>query len=253
MTTKIGLTLCLCVCALAARADPLRIAAAANLQKAMTEALIPAFQKQTGAQATLTFGSTRLLAAQIENGAPIDVLVAADTEPPRALAAKGRLAPDTVRVYAIGRLVIWSRADAKHHPRRLQDLADPAYSKIAIANPALAPYGRAAQQAFANTNLTARVAPRLVQAENIGQALQYAQSGNADVALTALSLVIEDKTNPYVVVPDSLHAPIAQAAGAVSGCAHPALARRFLGFLVSPQAAPLWKRYGYTLPPAPRR
>ena len=252
MLTKIALTLCLWLCALSARAAPLRIAAAANLQKAMTEAIIPAFQKQTGEQITPTFGSTRLLATQIENGAPIDVFVAADTETPRALAAKGRLVPDTLRVYAVGKLVIWSRKDAKHHPRRLQDLADPEYSKIAIANPALAPYGRAAQQALENTNLTVRVTPRIVQAENIGQALQYAQSGNADVALTALSLVVEDKTNPYVIVPDSLHAPIAQAAGVVSGCAHPALARRFLAFLVSSQAAPIWKRYGYTLPPAPR-
>lgn len=238
----------LCLAGQAARAQTLHIAAAANLQKVMTEALVPAFQKQSGAQVTPTFGSTRLLAVQLQNGAPFDVFVAADTATVAQLAKAGLVAPGTVRVYAVGKLVVWSRRDAAHHPHALGDLADPAYARIALANPALAPYGLAAQQSLAAAGLTARVAGRLVQAENIGQALQDAQSGNADVALTALSLVIGDKADPYIVVPERLHAPIAQSAGLVKSSKQAALGAKFLAFLTGKSAAPLWKRYGYSLP-----
>jgi molybdate transport system substrate-binding protein len=226
----------------------LKVAAAANLQKVMTEALIPAFQRQTGATVTPTFGSTKLLATQLQNGAPEDVFVSADTATTDNLATQGLLDPASTRVYAIGRLVVWSRADAAHHPRRLQDLADPAYAKIAVANPALAPYGLAAQQSFDKAGLTASVTPRLVVAENIGQCLQFAQSGNADVALTALALVVDDKADPYIIVPDKLHAPIAQSLGVVKASTQTALARQFAAFLTGKAAAPIWKRYGYELP-----
>jgi len=238
----------LCGSGQVAQAQTLRVAAAANLQKVLTEALIPAFQKQTGAVVTPTFGATKLLATQLANGAPLDVFVSADTQTVSKLTAAGTLTPGTARVYAIGKLVIWSRRDAKHHPRAIGDLADPAYAKIALANPALAPYGLAAQQSLARAGLTAWVANRLVQAENIGQALQYAQSGNADVALTALSLVAGDKADPYIVVPDTLHAPIAQSAGLVKGSPQAALGARFLTFITGKSAAPIWKRYGYSLP-----
>jgi molybdate transport system substrate-binding protein len=231
-----------------ASAAVLHIAAAANLQKVLTQALIPAFQKQTGATVVPTFASTKLLATQVENGAPVDVFVSADTATTDKLAAQGLLVPRSVRVYAIGRLVLWTRADAAHHPRRIQDLSSPVYAKIAVANPTLAPYGLAAQQSFAHVGLTASVTPRLAVAENIGQALQYAQSGNAAVALTALSLVIEDHADPYVLVPDNLHAPIAQSEGVVKTSAQPALAARFASFLASPATAPVWKHFGYELP-----
>ena len=214
----------------------------------MTEALIPAFQKKTGTTVTPTFGATKQLAQQLSQGAPIDVFVSADTVTVDQLASQGFVLPATARVYAIGRLVMWTRQDAKQHPRKIEDLARPAYTKIAFANPATAPYGLAAQQALANAHLTQSVASKLVQAENIGQALQFAQSGNADVALTALSLVIEDKADPYIIVPDRLHAPIAQSAAVVKGATHPLMAQRFLDYLTSKDAASVWKRYGYNLP-----
>ena len=231
-----------------ARAADLKVAAAANLQRVMTQALIPAFEKKTSATVTPTFGSTKLLAMQVQNGAPVDVFLSADTATTDQLAAQGFVVPASRRVYALGRLVMWTRYDAAHHPRRLQDLVDPAYAHIAIANPTLAPYGLAAQQAFAKAGLTARLASRLVTAENIGQALQYAQTGNADVALTALSLVIEDKTNPYILVPDSLYAPLAQSVALVKGSTQPQLAQRFIAFLTGSEATPIWRRYGYVLP-----
>ena len=234
-------------------ADDIHVAAAANLQKVMTEALIPAFKRQTGTDVTPTFGATKQLALQLSQGAPLDVFVSADTSTVDKLAAQGFVLPASERVYAIGQLVMWTRKDAKLHPKHIQDLASPAYQKIAIANPATAPYGLAAQQSFAKAGLTAMLAPRIAQAENIGQSLQYAQSGNADVSLTALSLVIEDKTDPYVIVPAGLHAPIAQSAAVVKGTTHPLMAQRFLDFLTSPSTASIWKRYGYTLPPSAKK
>ncbi len=236
------------LCVPAHAADPLRVSAAANLQKVFTEALIPAFTKKTGVAVTPTFGATKQLAIQIENGAPIDVFVAADTATPQKLLREKLLAVGTVQPYAIGRLVVWSRKDAAHHPSHIQDLAGPAYAKIAYANPKTAPYGLAAQQAFSKTGLTAIVAPKLVQAENIGQALQFAQSGNADVCLTALSLVVEDKIDPYFIVPDTLHDPITQSLGLVLTTTQTTQALQFIDYLTGPDAAKIWKRYGYTLP-----
>jgi molybdate transport system substrate-binding protein len=232
-------------------ADPLRVSAAANLQKVFTEALIPAFTKKTGVAVLATYGATKLLATQIENGAPIDVFVAADTVTPQKLASEKLLIASTVQPYAIGQLVVWSRKEAAHHPSRLEDLASSDYAKIAFANPNTAPYGLAAQEAFAKTGLTAAVAPKLVQAENIGQALQFAQSGNADAALTALSLVIEDKADPYFVVPETLHDPITQSLGLVSTTTQTTQALEFIDYLTGKDAAKLWKRYGYTLPKTP--
>jgi len=238
--------------ALPAHADPLRVAAAANLQKVFTEALLPAFLKKTGVAVVPTYGATKALATQIENGAPIDVFVAADTLTVQKLAAERVLVAHTVHPYAIGRLALWSSASASHHPQRLQDLADPVYAKIAIANPKTAPYGLAAQQAFERSGLGPRVAARVVQAENIGQALQFAQSGNADVCLTALSLVIEDKADPYLIVPDALHDPITQSLALVRTTTQTTRALDFIHFLTGPDAARVWKRYGYELPKAPK-
>ena len=241
------------LCIPAHAADPLRVSAAANLQKVFTDALLPAFTKKTGVAVAPTFGATKLLATQIENGAPIDVFVAADTETPQHLLSEKLLAVGTVQPYAVGRLVVWSRKEAAHHPSTVQDLAGPDYAKIAFANPKTAPYGLAAQQAFAKTGLTAAVAPKLVQAENINQALQFAQSGNADVCLTALSLVIEDKADPYFIVPDTLHDPITQSLGLVSRTQMTTQALEFIDFLTGPDAAKIWKRYGYTLPKTGKR
>jgi len=246
--SQLAVLLLLLALALPAHADPLRVAAAANLQKAFTEAILPAFAKKTGVLVTPTFGATKALATQIENGAPIDVFVAADTSTVQKLASERVIVSATVHPYAIGRLVLWSRKDAPRHPARLHDLADPAYAKIAIANPKTAPYGLAAEQAFARAGIAPSVTRRVVQAENIGQALQFAQSGNADVCLTALSLVIEDKADPYLVVPDSLHDPITQSLGLVRTTTQTTQALEFIDFLTGKDAAKIWKRYGYALP-----
>lgn len=246
--TYLAAILLVLVASPAARAATLHVAAAANLEKIFNEAIIPAFEKQTGATVVPVYGATKLLALQLTNGAPFDVFVSADTSTVTDLVGKNALEANTQRVYAIGRLVMWTRSDAKNHPKRIQDLANPAYAKIAIANPQTAPYGLAAEQSFAAAGLTSTITPRLAIAENIQQSLQYAQSGNADVSLTALALVIEDKTDPYVIVPDKLHAPIAQSTAVVTASGQQALARQFEEFLTGKAAKPIWKRYGYEIP-----
>lgn len=229
-------------------AATLRVAAAADLEQVFHNGIIPAFEKQTGVTIVPVYGATKLLALQLTNGAPFDVLVSADTATVTQLAREGLVEAKTERVYAIGRLVMWTRRDAKHHPKRIQDLANPVYAKIAIANPEVAPYGIAAKQSLASAGLTRIVASRLVIGENIQQALQYAQSGNADVSLTALSLVIGDKTDPWVIVPDRLHAPIAQATAVVTASSQQAVAQQFEDFLTGRAAARIWKSYKYDLP-----
>lgn len=174
--------------------------------------------------------------------------MSADTETVQELAATGIVDPASVAPYAVGKLVIWSRKDAVHHPKSVKELADPAYIKIAIANPKVAPYGLAADQALQAAGIYDVVQPRLVQAENISQCLQYAQSGNADVALTALSLVIDDTTDPYVIVPAKLHEPILQSLGLIKSSAKLDEARQFTQYLLSRETAKIWKQYGYDLP-----
>jgi molybdate transport system substrate-binding protein len=231
-----------------AQAATLDVGAAADLETVLSQGLVPAFHRLTGATVVMTYGSTQLLATQLENQAPIGLFLAADSVTPRRLAVQGILIPQSVHVYAIGKLVIWSRKQAAHHPTNIKDLTNSVYAKIAIANPLVAPYGLAAMQSLAHSGIMASVASRLVTAENIGQCLQYARTGNAAVALTSLSLVITDHRDPYVIVPNSFHAPIAQSLGIVKGSGQEALAARFSAFLSSPAADKIWKQYGYGLP-----
>jgi molybdate transport system substrate-binding protein len=240
----------LALIAIRAHGTELRVAAAANVQKVLTEAILPAFEKQSGIHVVASYGSTKVLATQIENGAPFDVFLSADTATVDKLAASGDIVKGSARVYAIGRLVIWSRNDLPHKLLRIEGLGDPMFKTIAVANPKLAPYGQAAMEAVDHVHLTYSVSPRIVYAENVAQALQYARSGNADVAFTALSLVLDDKDNPYIVVPDEMHKPLRQAAGVVSSATDRAAAAQFVDFLTSPAIQAVWEKYGYAAPGA---
>jgi molybdate transport system substrate-binding protein len=223
----------------------LRVAAAADLQSAFRE-IAPLFERETGAKVTLIFGSTGLLAKQAERGAPFDVLCAADESYLLDLEKKSRLAPGTRALYAVGRLVIWTRKNGLH-PATLADLAATAYRRIAIATPEHAPYGAAAKEALENAGIWKALLPRLVYGENVQQALQYAQTGNADAAIVALSLAI-GSDGVWVEVPGSLHRPLRQALAVLSGSAHPSLARRFSAFVNGPTGRALMRSYGFDLP-----
>jgi molybdate transport system substrate-binding protein len=154
--------------------------------------------------------------------------------------------PSTQADYAIGRIVLWSRPGAEL-PDSIEDLADPRYQRIAIANPRHAPYGLAAEQALDSAGVLDAVHPRLVLGENISDTLRIVQSGNADVGIVALSLVITGDT-PYVLVDDALHQPLRQALVVTATGSVGDDAARFAAFLASPEARGIMVRYGFALP-----
>jgi molybdate transport system substrate-binding protein len=184
-------------------------------------------------------GASGLLAQQIAEGAPYDIFLSADEKRVRDLTAAGRLVPASVRVYAYGRLGLWSKRDLVH---TLNDLRDPRVLHIAIPNPVHAPYGVAARQALENQGLWSQVEPKIVYGENVRQAFQYADSGNADAVITAWTLLLGRGTP----LPDAWHAPIRQAGAILKAAPHPAEARRFLDFLCGAAGQAILNQHGLT-------
>src|ERR1700736_5935034 len=174
-----------------ANAQEIRVAAAADLKFAMDE-LGAQFEKQTGRRINVSYGSSGNFFAQIQNGAPFDVLLSADIEYPRKLEAAGLAEPGTLYEYAVGRIVIWMPADARTDLAKLcwKALLEPGVERIAIANPEHAPYGRAAVAAMRSAGIYEQVRARLVYGENVAQALQFVQNGAADAGIVALSLAL---------------------------------------------------------------
>jgi molybdate transport system substrate-binding protein len=190
--------------------NELLVAAAANVQPAFDE-MGPLFEEEAGAQVTFSYGSTVALARQIEAGLPADVFVAADVENVDRLREKGLLIDDTQHVYARGRLALASSNEAGVTVSELADLLRPEVEKVAIADPDVAPYGRAAEQALESAGLWDELKPKLVYGQNVNAATEYVRSGNAEAGLVALSLVIHKPDVTYVTLDDSLHQPIEQA------------------------------------------
>jgi molybdate transport system substrate-binding protein len=172
-------------------AAKLTVAAAANLSNVLNE-VATAFTKKTGVEVTFSFGSTVQLAQQIENGAPFDVFAAADTEHVDQLINTGKLASDSRAIYARGQLALWIPRGQETGVRELQDLVGPEVRFIAIAQPELAPYGQAAVEALRAAGLWDKLQSKFVYANSISAAKQLAESGNADAAFTAYSLVLQE-------------------------------------------------------------
>lgn len=226
----------------------LTIAAAADLQPVLPR-LIAVFEQQTGHTVRTTFGSSGNFYAQIQNGAPFDVFLSADIAYPRQLDAAGLAERGTLASYAKGSLVIWARRGSGVDIRAgLTALAADATKRIAIANPEHAPYGRAAVAALTRAGLYDRVKQKLVFGENVSQAAQFVQSGNADVGLLPLSLA---KSAPlaaageYLAVPPSLYPPIEQAAIILKTSASKDAAREFLRYLQRADTRELLAQAGF--------
>jgi len=232
----------------------LYVAAASDLRFALTE-ITGTVEQTHSVRVIITFGSSGQLAAQIEQGAPFDVFFSANEAFVSALAGKGYLDPTSAVVYAIGRIVVWVRRDSPVNVRTgLHALVDPRIRFVAIANPQHAPYGMAAVDALRRTGLYERVRGKLVLGENISQTLQFAQTGNADAAIVALSLAVAPPVHPtgrFILIPASLHDPIRQGAGIVARTAHPQLARALLAAVVSDEGQNTLRRYGFAIPRAP--
>jgi len=229
----------------------LTVAAASDLQFALPE-IAAQFERDTGRQVRLTFGSSGNFFTQIQNGAPFDVFFSADIDYPRRLEAAGQGERGTLYEYATGRIVLWTRSDSSIDIKSgLSVLANDRTRRIAIANPQHAPYGRAAVAALRHEGLYERVRPKLVLGENISQTAQFVQSGAADVGLLALSVALSPmlkSSGTYVEIPASWHPPIQQAAIIVAASRMKVLARQFLDFLKTPDAVRILQSYGFAIP-----
>jgi molybdate transport system substrate-binding protein len=233
-----------------ASAQVLRVAAASDLQTALP-AIAMQFEKDTGQHVATTFGSSGNFATQIENGAPFDVFMSADIVYPKRLERSGLAEPGSLYEYATGRLVLWTRTDSGIDVKRgLAVLAEPRVRKIAIANPAHAPYGRAAVAALRHEQLYDRAQAKFVLGENISQTAQFAQSGNADAGLIALALALSPmlaNTGTYVEVPAAFYPPIEQAAVVVASSKQKAAAARFVASLKEPAVKRILRSFGFAV------
>jgi molybdate transport system substrate-binding protein len=224
------------LCALTAHAQqPLRIAAAADLQPLLPK-ILKQFTAQTGIQTQASYKSSATLATAINNGAPFDLFLAADFSFPQRVIAAGRGEQSTPIAYARGTLVLWTRNDSAIQALSIQSLRDPALKSIAIANPQHAPYGRAAEAALHYLGLYTALKPRLVVAENIAQAAQYADSGNAQLGLISLTSALTPRlqaSGHFIEVPRDDYPPILQGAIVVKNAPNAQAAHRLLDFLAS--------------------
>jgi molybdate transport system substrate-binding protein len=239
-----------------ARADSpgrtISVAAAANLKTAAEELKNGFEAEHPGVEVMLTLGASGTFFAQIQNGAPFDLFLSADREFPAKVVAGKLGAADDERVYAFGKLVAWlppgSTLDLEK--RGLAALTDPSVKKIAMANPAVAPFGRATEAALKAAGVLEAVKDKLVLGTSVGQAAQFATTGAADVAFLPYSLTFSKELagGRLYQVPESLYPRIEQSGIVLAHAKEAALARAFLTFIVGEKGRAVLAKYGYGLP-----
>ena len=230
----------------AAQAEVVQIAVAANFT-APARALAEIFARTTGHEAKLSFGATGAFYTQIKNGAPFDILLAADDERPIRLEKEGDTVPGSRFTYAIGQLVLWSAkpgfVDGEGAVLKCGN-----FNKIAIANPKLAPYGAAAVETMDKLGLAAALTPKLVTGESIGQTYNFIATGNAELGFVALAQVLDGgklKSGSMWVVPAKYHAPIIQDAVILKRAAANPAAKAWMALMRSPNTQDFIRSYGY--------
>ncbi len=239
--------------ALPGGADEVTVAAASDLSFAFQE-VAAGFEKKTGHRLRVSYGSSGNFFAQIRSGAPFDVFFSADADYPRKLEAEGLAEPGSLHVYALGRIAVWvPRGTLDLQKDGISALLNPAVRKIAVANPRHAPYGRAAVAALKHFGIYEQVESRLVYGENVSQAAQFVESGNAQAGIIALSLAsapqMKDRGEIWLV-PEAAHPRLEQAAVMMRAARSPKAARALLEYLRGPEAQAILKRYGFQLPEA---
>lgn len=226
---------------------PVRVAAAADLAFAFEE-MGRAFEQRSGQTVSFSFGSTGLLAKQIREGAPFDLFAAANVSFVDEVVSAGACDGASKAPYGRGRIAVWSRRGAVAPIASFEDLADPRFTRIAIANPEHAPYGQAAREALESAGILATVAERLIFGENVRQTLQFAETGNADAAIVALALVVHDSANPWSLVEEHRHRPIDQALVVCTGGGNRVGAAALAALVGSAPGREIMRRYGFLLP-----
>jgi molybdate transport system substrate-binding protein len=236
---------------LVADATEIKVAAASDLTFAFKD-VVAGFERQTGNRVRLTYGSSGNFFSQIQNGAPFDLFFSADVSFPRKLETAGLTEPGSIYEYAKGEIVIWvPNASTLDLSKGLTVLLDPSIRKVAIANPIHAPYGVAAVAAMKYAGIYDQVKGKIVQGENISQAAQFVQSGNAEVGIVALSLALAPAMKSdgrYVVVPQKDYPPLIQAAVILKSSREKEVANQFLQFLKQPDTVALMQGYGFVVP-----
>lgn len=244
----------LCVCCLlllstTAHAEKIIIAAAADLKFAMDEIIADFKQLQPGDQVEVIYGSSGKFHTQIQQGAPYDLFFSADSAFPRELMKKGLTASE-VKPYALGRVVLWSTSlDATQ--LTLASLTDPEITRIAIANPKHAPYGKRAEEALKAAGLWDRLQPKFVYGDNIAHTAQFVQTGNAQVGIIALSLALSPELSQkggYYLIPERLHNPLEQGYIITKRGAAKPLAHIFADYMNAKKSRAIMKKYGFVRP-----
>ena len=240
---------CSLIIAAPAHAGKIAIAAASDLKFAMDE-IVAAFKKDhPGDEVEAVYGSSGRFHTQIQQAAPYDLFFSADIALPRELARNGLAASD-VKPYALGRIVLWS-ASMDASKMTLESLLDPEITRIAIANPKHAPYGKRAEEALRASGLWEKIEPKLVYGENIAQTAQFVQTGNAQVGIVALSLAVNPvlaAKGGYWLIPDKLHEPLEQGFIVTKRAAGNPLAKQFADYMESEPARAAMTKYGFVLP-----
>jgi molybdate transport system substrate-binding protein len=227
-----------------ANADTTRVAVAANFADAAME-IAEQFKRATGYDALLSFGSTGQLYAQITQAAPFEVFLAADAARPRRAIEDGLAVSGSRFTYATGRIALFSKNPEFISGAGTLKKAD--FSKLAIANPVTAPYGAAAVETMTALHVYEALEPKIVRGNNIAQAYQFIETGNAELGFVALSQIARHENGSRWIVPPDLYGPIAQDAVLLKRGTGNAAARAFLAFLNSPEANAIKKTYGYGL------
>ena len=235
-----------------AHAEPITVAAASDLNYAL-KGLAAGFEKKTGDKVTLSFGSSGNLYSQIEGGAPYDVFFSADMDYPKKLAAAGLVDPSSLRMYAVGELVLWVPNHSSLDPQKLKMdlLFQPSIQRVAVANPQHAPYGRAAMAALDHFGLKDKLAGKLVFGENVGQAAQFVQSGNAQAGLIPLSLAVSPPMKDagrYWALPTGSYPELRQGVAVLSASRHKRVAQAFIDYVISLEGAAVLQQYGFQVP-----
>lgn len=229
-------------------AEDVDVAVAANFTTA-ARAISRAFEKETGHRVRLSSGSTGKFFTQIQSGAPFDVLLSADQETPEKLVKEGLAVRDSTFTYAVGRLVLWS-ATPGFVDEKGAVLKSDRYQHLAIANPKLAPYGKAAEQVLKRLGLLEVVRPRFLQAENITQAHQFVSGGHAELGFVALSQVVHPDgtiaSGSAWIIPVDYYSPLKQDCLLLNRGKDRAAAIAFLRYLKSDAAKAVIRSYGYT-------
>ena len=247
---------CVIARGVSAQGHQVRVAAAADLKFAMGE-LVEEFEKQSGTKVNVTYGSSGNFFSQMQNGAPFDLFFSADIAYPKKLEAAGLVEPGTLYQYAVGRIVIWTPADAKVDVAKQgwNTLLDASVEKIAVANPEHAPYGRAAVAALQKAGIYESVKAKLVYGENISQAAQFVQSGNAQAGIVAMSLAVSPamRGGKRWEIPAEMHPALEQGAIVLKGAKNKEAARAFLEFVKSEAGRATLAEYGFAFPEKPRK